>query len=163
MPGLTNLEAKLGEVLGLAMAAQGATEAVRRLNGLEDDLATTLDRMHEEAREAERRAAEVAASFEGKEEAILAEARDVKHKATELMQESLDRASGALEGFEFLTVAEAGEVGQWEILQTLNERARNARVQELVEWGIPIQRRHLDDVRQGSVKLAAEEDPHERA
>jgi hypothetical protein len=34
-------------------------------------------------------------------------------------------------------------------------------VQELVEWGIPIQQRHLEQVRQGSLKLAAEEDPNE--
>jgi hypothetical protein len=34
-------------------------------------------------------------------------------------------------------------------------------VKELVEWGIPIQERHLELVRQGSLKLAAEEDPNE--
>jgi hypothetical protein len=85
----------------------------------------------------------------------------VKQKATEMMQDYLDRASDALDGFEFLTMAEAGEVGHWEILKTLNERARNSGVQSLVEWGIPIQQRHLDTVRQGSLKLAAEEDPNE--
>jgi len=34
-------------------------------------------------------------------------------------------------------------------------------VQDLVEWGIPIQQRHLETVRQGSLKLASEEDPNE--
>jgi len=28
-------------------------------------------------------------------------------------------------------------------------------------WGIPIQQRHFEQVRQGSLKLAAEEDPNE--
>src|SRR5215216_2386774 len=56
MAELTNLESKLGEVLGLAMAAQGATQKVKKLPELEDDLAQTLDRMHEEAAEAEERA-----------------------------------------------------------------------------------------------------------
>jgi hypothetical protein len=163
MAELTNLESKLGEVLGLAMAAQGATNKVQKLDDLDDDLAKTLERMHKEAKEAEERATEVAQSFEGKKTAILDEAREVKQKATEMMKEDLDRSSDALDGFEFLTMAEAGEVGHWEILKTLNERARNSGVQELVEWGIPIQQRHFEQVRQGSLKLAAEEDPNETA
>jgi nucleotide-binding universal stress UspA family protein len=163
MAELTNLESKLGEVLGLAMAAQGATAKVKKLDDLQDDLTKTLDRMHAEAKEAEERAIEVAQSFEGKKTAILDEAREVKQKATEMMQDYLDSASDALDGFEFLTMAEAGEVGHWEVLKTLNERARNAGVTELVEWGIPIQQRHFEQVRQGSLKLAAEEDPNETA
>jgi hypothetical protein len=163
MVELTNLESKLGEVLGLAMAAQGATEKVSRLGEVDGDLKQTLERMNKEAKEAEERATEVASSFEGKKTAILDEAREVKQKATEMMQDYLDRAADGLDGFEFLTMAEAGEVGHWEILKTLNERASNAGVQELVEWGIPIQQRHFEDVRQGSLKLASEEDPNETA
>jgi len=163
MAELTNLESKLGEVLGLAMAAQGATDKVSKLDELDRELKQTLERMHDEAKEAEERATAVAAGFEGKKTAILDEAREVKQKATEMMRDYLDRASDALDGFEFLTMAEAGEVGHWEILKALNERARNAGVQELVEWGIPIQQRHLEAVRQGSLKLASEEDPNEQA
>ena len=161
MAELTNLESKLSEVLGLAMAAQGATEKVQKLDDLDDDLARRLQRMHKEAKETEERATQVASGFEGKKTAILDEAREVKQKASQMMQDYLDRAADALDGFEFLTMAEAGEVGHWEILKTLNERARNSDVQALVEWGIPIQQRHLEQVRQGSLKLAAEEDPNE--
>ena len=161
MAELTNLESKLGEVIGLAMAAQGATEKVSQLDDLDGDLEQELDRMRNEAKEAEERATEVASSFEGKKTAILEEAREVKQKATDMMQDYLDRAADALDGFEFLTMAEAGEVGHWEILKTLNENARNSGVQELVDWGIPIQQRHFETVRQGSLKLASEEDPNE--
>jgi hypothetical protein len=161
MAELTNLETKLGEVLGLAMAAQGATDKVKKLDDLDGELAQVLDRMNDEAKQAEERATEVAGSFEGKKTAILEEAREVKQKATEMMRDYLDQSADALDGFEFLTMAEAGEVGHWEILATLNERARNGGVQELVEWGIPIQQRHFEQVRQGSLKLAAEEDPNE--
>jgi hypothetical protein len=160
---LTNLESKLGEVLGLAMAAQGATKKVKKLPDLDDELAQALERMHDEAKDAERRATEVAAQFEGKKTAILREAREVKQKATEMMEDYLDRAADALDGFEFLTMAEAGEVGHWEILRTLNERARVAGVGELVEWGIPIQQRHFEEARRGSLQLAAEEDPNDAA
>lgn len=163
MAELTNLESKLGEVIGLAMAAQGATQKVTKLDDVEGDLAQTLERMQQEAKEAEERGTEIAGTFEGKKTAILEEAREVKQKATEMMQDYLDRAADGLDGFEFLTMAEAGEVGHWEILKTLNERARHSGVQELVEWGIPIQQRHFEEARQGSLKLAAEEDPNEIA
>jgi len=163
MAELTNLESKLGEVLGLAMAAQTATQKVQKLEGLTPDLEERLVQMHDEAKETEERATEVAGEFDGKKTAILDEARDVKQKATEMMSTYLESASDALDGFEFLTMAEAGEVGHWEILATLTERARKANVQELCSWAIPIQQRHFEDVRKGSLKLAAEEDPNEPA
>jgi hypothetical protein len=161
MAELTKLESKLGEVLGLAMAAQRATEKVQKLENLDQDLAQELKRMNEEARQTEERATEVAETLDGKKTAILEEAREVKNKATEMMSDYLDRASDALDGFEFLTMAEAGEVGHWEILKTLNERARNPKVQELCEWALPIQQRHFEGAREGALRLASEEDPDE--
>jgi hypothetical protein len=163
MAELTNLESKLGEVLGLAMAAQTATQKVQKLEGLTPDLEERLVQMHDEAKETEERATDVAGSFDGKKTAILDEARDVKNKASDMMSTYLESASDALDGFEFLTMAEAGEVGHWEILNTLTERAHNAKVQELCSWAIPIQQRHFETVRTGSLELAAEEDPDEPA
>ena len=161
MAELTNLESKLGEVLGLAMAAQGATDKVKQLDDLDPDLARTLDQMKAEAKKAEERAIGVASGFEGKKTAILDEAREVKQKATKMLDDYLDKTSDALDGFEFLTMAEAGEVGHWEILKTLNQRAGNSGIEELVDWGIPIQQRHFEQAREGSLKLAAEENPNE--
>ena len=117
--------------------------------------------MQQEAKEAEERGTEVAASFEGKKTAILEKAREVKQKATEMMQDYLDKASDGLDGFEFLTMAEAGEVGHWEIVGVLADRAGHAETRSLVEWALPIQQRHLADVRDGSLKLAGQEDPYE--
>ena len=161
MAELTNLESKLGEVIGLAMAAQGATQKVSKLDDLDGDLEQELERMQSEAKAAEERATEVAGSFEGKKTAILEEAREVKQKATQMMQDYLDRASDALDGFEFLTMAEAGEVGHWAIVEKLNEQAGDAAIGELVEWVLPIQQRHYETVLAGSVKLAGGEDPNE--
>jgi hypothetical protein len=160
MAELTNLESKLGEVIGLAMAAQGATDKVKKLPELESELEQKLTRMHEEAKQTEERATEVASSFEGKKTAILDEAREVKQKAKQMMSTYLDQAADALDGYEFLTMAEAGEVGHWEILAALNERAGKSEVRTLAEWAIPIQRRHFEEARETSLKLAAEEDPN---
>ena len=161
MAELTTLEAKLGEVVGLAMAAQEATQKVMKLPELEEDLAQKLERMHEEAAEAERRGTELAGQYEGKKTAILEEARETKSKAKEMLTTYLDEQSDALDGFEFLTMAEAGEVGHWSVLETLNERARNTQVSELCDWALPIQQRHFEEARQGALQLAAEEDPNE--
>ena len=161
MAELTTLEAKLGEVVGLAMAAQEATQKVMKLPELEEDLAQKLERMHEEAAEAERRGTELAGQYEGKKTAILEEARETKSKAKEMLTTYLDEQSDALDGFEFLTMAEAGEVGHWSVLRKLNERARRDDVQQLVEWALPIQERHFQAVLDGSLALAGAEDPNE--
>jgi hypothetical protein len=163
MAELTNLESKLGEVVGLAMAAQEAGQKVTKLaqDDGNDDLVRELERMRDEAKETEERGTEVAGLFEGKKTAILDEANEVKQKAKQMMKTYLDDAADALDGFEFLTMAEAGEVGHWEILGTLNERARKSEVSELVDWALPIQKRHLETVRKASLELASEEDPNE--
>jgi hypothetical protein len=164
MAELTKLESKLGEVTGLAMAAQVATEKVRALTQGEDDaLASRLQQMHDEAIETERRCVALAGDLNGKKTAILQEAAATKGKAAEMMKTYLDRDSEALDGFEFLTMAEAGEVGHWSILETLNETAGDSKVATLVAWALPIQERHFADVKGGSLKLAGDEDPNEPA
>jgi hypothetical protein len=165
MAELTTLESKLGEVLGLAMAAQGATDKIKKLAQEEgnDDLVQKLERMHEEAAETERRCTEVADGFDGKKTAVLEKAREVKGEATDMMSTYLGNDADALDGFEFLTMAEAGEVGHWAIVGVMSRRAGDDKLQRLVEWAKPIQERHLQEAMQGSLKLAEEEDPNEPA
>ena len=159
MAELTALESKLGEVLGLAMAAQGVTQKVAGM--VEDDtLRRTLERMKQEAAETEERAIQLADGLDGKKTAILEKARETKQEATEMMQTYLGDDADALDGFEFLTMAEAGEVGHWQIVSKLNERAQLPGLQELVDWVTPIQQRHFQATLEGSLQLAAEEDPN---
>jgi hypothetical protein len=160
MPELTNMETKVAEVIGLAQAAQGATEKVEKL--VEDSsLKQTLQRMRQEAVETEERTTRVVEGFEGKKTAILDKARETKQEATEMMRTYLADDADGLDGFEFLTMAEAGEAGHWEILGALNERARNAALGDVIHWATPIQKRHLEEARSGSLQLASEEDPNE--
>ena len=162
MAELTVLESKLGEVTGLAMAAQGATQKIAKLarDEGEDELVQVLERMHQEAAETEERCTDVAGEFEGKKTAILDKAREVKQEATEMMRTYLGSDADALDGFEFLTMAEAGEVGHWSIVDVLSQRARDARVSTLVQWAKPIQEKHFRQVQEGSLKLAEGEDPN---
>ena len=162
MPELTNLETKLGEVIGLAMAAQAATERVEKLTD-DRQLAAALKKMRKEAELAEKDGTAVAASINGKKSKILAEARTVKTKGATMMKTYLERGSDELDGFEFLTMAEAGEVGHWSVLETLNRQARHPGVKQLVSTHLPIQKRHLKDVMAASVSLAAKEDANAAA
>ena len=94
---------------------------------------------------------------------MLDKARETKGEATEMMSTYLGDDADDLDGFEFLTMAEAGEVGHWTILAKLSERAGDQRLQELVNWALPIQQRHFEEVKAGSLKLAGQEDPGEAA
>jgi hypothetical protein len=159
MAELTTLEEKLAEVLGLAQAAQGATEKVEGLVE-EDEIKQKLQQMREEAEETEKRCTDLADSRDGKKTAILEKAQETKNEATDMMQTYLGGDSDGLDGFEFLTMAEAGEVGHWGVLGKLNESAGEDEVRELVEWALPIQERHFDTVKDCSLQLAGDEDPY---
>jgi hypothetical protein len=162
MAELTVLESKLGEVAGLAMAAQGATEKVKKLVEEEgaSGLVQELERMHREAAETEERCTKRADELDGKKTAILEKAREVKQEATEMMQTYLGSDADALDGFEFLTMAEAGEAGHWSIVEVLAQRARDAQTSILAQWAKPIQERHFEQAKEGSLELARHEDPN---
>jgi hypothetical protein len=164
MATLTKLESKLAEVLGLAMAAQDAVQKVRGMLGTEH---TALDRhlaqARDDSRETQKRCTELAGSFTGKKTAIVAQARETKAEAGEMREAYLAGEDDPLDGFEFLTMTEAGEVGHWAILAKLNEKADIPALRTLTEWALPVQERHLQEVLDGSLKLAADEDPDEDA
>jgi hypothetical protein len=162
MAELTNLETKLGEVIGLAMAAQAATERVEKLTK-DRQLKKQLQTMRKEAAKAEKDGTAIAASLDGKKGKILQEARSVKKKGAEMMKTYLERGSDELDGFEFLTMAEAGEVGHWAVLEQLNKQAKHAGVRDLVREHLPIQRRHFKEVNAASLQLAAKEDANAEA
>ena len=165
MAELTQLESKVGEVLGLAQAAQEATRKVKSLAQKEKqrDLVEQLNQIAQEAKETAQRVTQVAGSFQGKKSAISQDAREVKQKATEMMQTYLDDDADALDGFEFLTMAEAGETGHWRVLGEMSRKAGHMELQDVVEWVTPIQERHFEQALEGARTLAAEEDPNDPA
>jgi hypothetical protein len=157
MAELTPLDEKLGEVLGLAQAAQVATEKVRTLEGA-DTFRDDLDRMHEEATETERRTDELVAAREGRKTAIREKAGDTKSEGAGMMKIYLGgEEEEALDGFEFLSMAEAGELCHWQIVARMSELAQEPDVHELAKWAVEVQRRHIETVREVSLALAAEE------
>jgi hypothetical protein len=158
MADLSPLEEKLAEVIGLAQAAQQATEKVGGMVD-DDELVKLLEKMNDDSKQTAERATEVADQRDGKKTAILEMAAETKKEGVKMMGDYLDEDSDELDGFEFLIMTEAGEAGHWAILGKLNEKAGESAVGDLVDWALPIQERHLITVRDGSLELAAGEDP----
>jgi hypothetical protein len=159
MADLTTIDEKIAEVLGLAMAAQDATKKVEGLLEGEDEVAAKLQEMRSEAEETEARCKTLLdEERDGKKTAILDKAQETKAEAKDMMQTYLGSDAEALDGFEFMTMAEAGEVGHWEVLSQLNEQAGEASIEQLVGWALPIQERHLATARECAKGLAAKED-----
>jgi hypothetical protein len=156
MADLTPLDEKLAEVLGLAQAAQSATETVSKMEDAED-FAAELERMNEQAAETERRTDALIDGLEGKKTAIREMARETKGEAIDMMKTYLADEEEALDGFEFLSMAEAGELCHWEIVETMAETIGATDVHELATWAVGVQREHVAGVREASLKLAVDE------
>ena len=164
MPDLTTLDEKLAEVLGLAQAAQVATKKVATLarKEQETELLELLGRMGDDAAQVEQRCDDAAGTREGMKTAIATKARETKAELTEFMKTYLEDAE-TLDGLEFLSMTEAGEMAHWEILATLNETANDRSVASIVKFALPLQQAHVQAVRDQSLRLAAAEDPSEAA
>jgi len=158
---LTNLETKLGEVIGLAMASQVSIDRISKLAKNQKDLTKQLQQMRKEAEAGEKAATQLAASFDGKKSKILAEARNVKKKGGEMLKTYLDKDADLLDGLEFMTMAEAGEVGHWQVLEQMNKKAKHPGIRALTREQLAIQKRHLREVMLASTTVAAQEDPNE--
>ena len=156
MADLTPLDEKLAEVIGLAQAAQDTTAKVARMEGAEA-FREQLDGMAEEAAETERRTDAHVDTLEGRKTAIREKALETKGEAAEMRDAYLEGEEEVLDGFEFLTMTEAGELGHWEIVQTMARTVGDDAVGELAGWAVEVQRRHFDGVRASSLKLAEEE------
>jgi hypothetical protein len=156
MPDLTPLDEKLAEVLGLAQAAQTATDTVAKMEDAER-FSDALSRMHEQAAETERRTDDLIDGLDGKKTAIREMARETKGEATEMMKTYLADEEEALDGFEFLSMAEAGELCHWEIVEKMAEGIGAGDVQVLAEWAVGVQREHVETVRRAALTLAGQE------
>ena len=164
MTELTVLDEKLAEVLGLAQAAQAATKKVATLarREKETELRAVMDQMGDEAAQIAQRCDVAAGKRDGMKTAIAKRARATKAEVTGFMKTYLEDAE-ALDGLEFLSMAEAGEMAHWEILTELNAKADDPDVAGVIRFALPIQQTHVNAVREHALRLAASEDPSEPA
>jgi hypothetical protein len=164
MTELTHLDEKLAEVLGLAQAAQVATKKVATLARAEKEveLVDLMQEMGNQAADVQKRCEAVVGKREGMKTAIAKKAKETKSEVGDFMHTYLEDAE-ALDGLEFLSMAEAGEMAHWEILARLNETANDRDVASVVKFALPVQKTHVDLVRKHSLRLAGKQDPAEAA
>jgi hypothetical protein len=164
MAELTVLDEKLAEVLGLAQAAQQAAKKVGSLakKAKETELAELMIQMGEEAKAVEERCQTVADTRNGTKSEIAKKARETKADIVDFMKSYLEDAE-ALDGLEFLSMAEAGELAHWQILDTLNKSANESAIRDLTGFALPLQESHVKEVASHALRLAGDEDPSEPA
>jgi hypothetical protein len=150
---LTVLQEALAEAHGLAIAASATVDRVE-LRTVDRTLLGRLDELRLDAAEARARCLDAGRSL-GDEPAaeILAHANTVGDRAAELAGAWFKAGTGPTAGWTFLAMGEAGEVASWSALRLLAER--EGRLVELAEWGLELQRRHLELALEG-VELLAE-------
>jgi hypothetical protein len=100
---------------------------------------------------------ELVGSLDGRKTSIREKAAETKSEAKEMMKTYLAGEDEALDGFEFLTMAEAAELGHWEIVKTMGDTLGDEQVSKLAGWAVGVQRKHVDEVRESSLQLAADE------
>src|SRR3954447_9950595 len=161
MPDLSPLEEKLGEVIGLAQAATKVTTQVKRLTD-DKELKQLLDTMGKEARETVQKGKAVAGDV-GNKRGIDAQAKETREEVEKMAAIYLGDDADDLDGFEFLIIAEAGELGHVEIVREVNRAgAKEKAVDAFLKEVLPIQKRHVKDVRAAALKLAKEEAQEEK-
>jgi hypothetical protein len=156
---LTVLEEKLGEAHGLAIAASETVDRVEaRL--LDHRLRRRLDTMRLDSSETRARCLEAERGC-GEElaEEILVHANTISEKASDLAGSWFKAGTGPLEAWSFLAMGEAAEVTVWTALDSLAQRNGAPALAELAEWGLEVQRRHLDLALEGAVLLAESFEP----
>jgi len=141
---LTVPQETLAEAHGLAIAASETVERVAE-RVADRELLEVLDDLRLDAREVRARCLEAAS------EEQLAHANTVAARAADLANAWFKAGTGPSEAWAFLAMGEAGEVATWTALCSIP--APDERLAELAEWGLEVQRRHLELVLQSSGRI----------
>jgi ferritin-like metal-binding protein YciE len=142
------LEQKIGEALGLEMAAQKAVEELS-LKGLLDQagLKSKLEGMKKEAGNHQIQIEELVQKLSGSEELdsknIQESAKETEQKASEMMKIYLGEEPDSSEAIEFLCLAEGGEVTHYEVLNAMVKSVKNKQFATKVKSILQEEKKHL--------------------
>jgi ferritin-like protein len=148
MSNLEKLEQKLGEVLGLEMAAQKAVEEFSA-KGLLDEagVKTQVEGMKQEANNHQKRIEELVETLSTSEgldsQSIQESAKETQQKASQMMHIYLGEDPDPSEALDFLSLAEGGEVIHYEALNTMAQGIKNAQATDTVQSILEEEKKHL--------------------
>jgi hypothetical protein len=136
MVNIEKLQEKLGEALGLEMAAQKAVDELGSRGLLDENgMLTQLKKMQSQAGNHQSKLEEMVQLANGSGEVdstkIHQVAEETAQKCSSMMQTYLGQDPDSSEAIEFLCIAEGGEVTHYEVLaaisKRLNGKIKNAR------------------------------------
>ena len=145
---MEKLEQKLGEVLGLEMAAQKAVEELSA-KGLLDEagVKTQVEGMKQEANNHQKQIEELVDTLSQSEgldsQRVQESAKETQQKASEMMHIYLGEDPDASEAIDFLGLAEGGEVLHYEALNTMAQSLGNTQSSDTVKSILEEEKKHL--------------------
>jgi ferritin-like metal-binding protein YciE len=148
MANKQKLEQKLGEALGLEMAAQNAVEELSA-KGLLDEagVKTQVEGMKQEANNHQKRIEELVELLSKSEgldsQSIQESANETQQKASQMMHIYLGEDPDASEALDFLSLAEGGEVIHYEALITMAQSIKDIQVTDTVQSVLEEEKKHL--------------------
>jgi rubrerythrin len=141
------LEQKLGEALGLEMAAQKALQVLSSKGLLgEHEMDVKLDGMREEASNHQRKLEQLVQKLSGSVDSskIQEAAQETEQKASEMMKTYLGEDPDSSEAIEFLCLAEGGELTHYEVLSALaTKKVKSKQFSNTVNSILREEKRHL--------------------
>jgi ferritin-like protein len=148
MTSKQKLEQKLGEALGLEMAAQKAVEELSSKGLLEQGgMMSKLEGMKKEANNHQTQIEELVQSLSQSEglnsETIQESAKETEQKASQMMQTYLGEDPDSSEALEFLCLAEGGEVTHYEVLSAMTKGVKNRQFATKIKSILEEEKKHL--------------------
>ncbi len=141
------LEQKLGEALGLEMAAQKAVQELSSMGLLDKrGILSKLKNMQKEAGNHQSKLEQLVQKLSGSlDSATIQEAaQETEQKASEMMKTYLGQDPDSSEAIEFLCLAEGGEVTHYEALSALAlKKVKNKQLSNTVNSILREEKRHL--------------------
>jgi ferritin-like metal-binding protein YciE len=147
---IEKLQEKLGEALGLEMAAQKTMEELSSMELFKNDrmLITQLQKMQQQAGNHQSKLEQIVDSLPKSEAQIYSTktyqiAEQIAEKCSKIMQTYLGDDPDSSEAIEFLYLAESGEVIHYEILSAMSKKVKIKRLSTTINSILREEKRHL--------------------
>jgi ferritin-like metal-binding protein YciE len=141
------IQEKIGEALGLEMAAQKAVKELDSRGLLKPEQMKKLSKMKEEASQQEQemqKLVEDLVESDGFDKTTIEEkAQETADKVSKIMETYLGEEPDNQEALEFLCLAEGGEVAHYEVLTSIAKDVKNKKFGTQVRAILKEEKRHL--------------------
>jgi replication-associated recombination protein RarA len=143
------LEKKIGEAIGLEVAAQKAVEELSSRGLLPNERAVTnkLEGMRKQANNHQTKMEDLVSKLSKSDSLnsskIQEMANETEQKATKIMETYLGEDPDSQEALEFLCLAEAGEVTHYQVLSAMTKNIKNKQFSAKIKSILAEEQRHL--------------------